>query len=403
MKNHYFTSLLRLVCVGLLVSSIVPDGFSQHYATAYSGRQDSFKYEASTRPSLQGEEQSISLKAALRDLNEIRLAVDRAAALTHQLLAFSRRQVLAPRVIGLNEIVFNLAPMLRRLIEENIHFEFRLADGAAPVNVDPNQLEQVLVNLTVNARDAMPHGGTLTVSTSATVLDRGYANTHVDVTPGPHVLLSVADTGHGIPRDVQDRLFEPFFTTKAKGRGTGLGLATVYGVVKQSGGHIVVESEPGAGAVFKLYFPVAAADGKVQPASARKPSGDVAGHETILVVEDDPRLRALDQRILKRYGYVVLLAASASEAIRVLTEHAAPIHVVVTDVIMPGESGRTVGDWVTRYKPGTKVIYMSGYTDDAISRHGVLEAGAQFLQKPFSPEALARKIRESLSSPTEAH
>ena len=341
--------------------------------------------------------------AASRDLNEIRLAVDRAAALTNQLLAFSRRQVLAPRVISLNEIVANIAPMLRRLIEESIHFEFRLAEDATPVNVDPNQLEQVLVNLTVNARDAMPQGGTLTVSTANAVLDKGYAHAHVDVVAGPHVLLSVADTGHGIPPEVQDRLFEPFFTTKAKDRGTGLGLATVYGIVKQSGGHIVVESEPGAGAVFKLYFPVAAPTRPAQPASAPQPSGGVAGSETILVVEDDPRLRALDERILKRYGYTVLIAASASDAIRILTEHRAPIHVVVTDVIMPGESGRTVGDWVARNKPKTKVIYMSGYTDDAISRHGVLEPGAQFLQKPFSPEALARKIRQSLSLPTEAH
>ena len=340
-------------------------------------------------------------QSALRDLNEIRLAVDRAAALTNQLLAFSRRQVLAPRVVNLNEIVSNLAPMLRRLIEESIHFEFRLAEDAAPVNVDPNQLEQVLVNLTVNARDAMPQGGTLTVSTANVALDKGYAHAHMDVVPGRHVLLSVADTGHGIPPDVHDRLFEPFFTTKAKGRGTGLGLATVYGIVKQSGGHIVVESEPGAGAVFKLYFPVATASRQVQPARAPQPSGEVAGTETILVVEDDPRLRVLDERILKRYGYTVLVAPSASDAVRILTEHAAPIHVVVTDVIMPGESGRTVADWVSRHKPTTKLIYMSGYTDDAISRHGVLEPGAHFLQKPFSPEALARKIRETLSAAPE--
>jgi CheY-like chemotaxis protein len=222
------------------------------------------------------------------------------------------------------------------------------------------------------------------------------------VVPGPHALLSVADTGHGIPPDVRDRLFEPFFTTKAKGHGTGLGLATVYGIVKQSGGHIVVDSEPGAGAVFKLYFPAATANRQAQPARAPQPSRDVAGTETILVVEDDPRLRALDERILKRYGYTVLVAANAGDAVRILTEHPAPIHIVVTDVIMPGESGRAVGNWVTKHKPGTKVIYMSGYTDDAISRHGVLEPGAQFLQKPFSPEALARKIRESLSLPTEA-
>jgi two-component system cell cycle sensor histidine kinase/response regulator CckA len=336
--------------------------------------------------------------AAVRDLNEIRTAVDRATALTHQLLAFSRRQVLAPQVVSLNQIVRNLAPMLRRLIEENVHFGFRLAEDASPVSVDPNQMEQVLVNLAVNARDAMPQGGTVTVETANIMLGKEYAQTHVDVFPGPHVMLSVSDTGEGIPRDIQSRLFEPFFTTKEKGRGTGLGLATVYGIVKQSGGHIVVDSEAGAGAAFRLYFPASVAPAQRAVQAARNaPAADLRGTETVLVVEDDPRLRALDERILKRYGYAVLLADSADEAVRICTEHPGPIHIVVTDVIMPGGSGRTVGDWIMEYKPETKVIYMSGYTDDAISRHGVLEPGARFLQKPFSPEAFARKVREALS------
>jgi two-component system, cell cycle sensor histidine kinase and response regulator CckA len=337
--------------------------------------------------------------AALGDLAEIRIAVDRAAALTHQLLAFSRRQVMAPQVVNLNQIVFNMAPMLRRLIEEHIHFDFRLAEDVTAVNVDPNQIEQVLMNLAVNARDAMPQGGTLTVETANRTFDAGYVQTHLDVRPGPHVMLTVSDTGEGIPREIQNRLFEPFFTTKAKGHGTGLGLATVYGIVKQSGGHIAVESEPGSGAAFRLYFPCAPDPEPVQevviPRNRRRT--DLKGTETILVVEDDPRLRALDERILKRYGYDVLVAASANDALRICTEHSGPIHAVLTDVVMPGGSGRTIGDWITEHKPTTKVVYMSGYTDDVILHHGILESSVQFLQKPFSPEALARKLRETLS------
>ena len=337
--------------------------------------------------------------AALGDLAEIRIAVDRAAALTHQLLAFSRRQVMAPQVVNLNRIVFDMAPMLRRLIEEHIHFDFRLAEDVAAVNVDPNQIEQVLMNLAVNARDAMPQGGTLTVETANETFDAGYVQTHLDVRPGPHVMLTVSDTGEGIPREIQNRLFEPFFTTKAKGHGTGLGLATVYGIVKQSGGHIAVESKPGAGAAFKLYFPCAAEPEPVQevvtPHTRRRT--DLKGTETILVVEDDQRLRALDERILKRYGYEVLVAASANDALRICTEHDGPIHAVLTDVVMPGGSGRTIGDWIMEHKPTTKVVYMSGYTDDVILHHGILESSVQFLQKPFSPEALARKLRETLS------
>jgi len=345
------------------------------------------------------ENPAVELQDTVRDLREIRRAVDRGAALTHQLLAFSRKQLLTPQVVSLNDIVGNLGTMLRRLIEESVQLEFRLASDLARVNVDPGQLEQVLVNLAVNARDAMPEGGRLTIETANVTLDSSYAQEHVDVLPGRHVMLSVSDTGHGIPPEVQAYVFEPFFTTKPKGQGTGLGLATVYGIVKQSGGHIFLYSEPGMGATFKIYFPAASGEAvaeAVKPKATVPQDQGLDGTETILVVEDDPRLRELDERILKRRGYKVLVAASAADAIQMCTDHTDPIHVVLTDVIMPGGSGRTLGDWLAEHRPDTRVVYMSGYTDNAIARHGVLEAGIHFLPKPFSPEALARAIRAAL-------
>ncbi|MBI3046868.1 MAG: response regulator [Acidobacteria bacterium] len=333
----------------------------------------------------------------LGDLNEIRLAVDRAAALTRQLLAFGRRQVLAPRIVSLNDVVADIAPMLRRLIEESVQIDLHLAQDLAAINVDPSQMEQVVLNLAVNARDAMPQGGKLTIETANAELDNAYAQTHGDVRPGPHVMLSVSDTGHGMTPEVQARIFDPFFSTKSPGHGTGLGLATVYGIVKQSGGHIFVYSEPGLGTTFRLYFPVAVDAPRPAALPAKDVDRDLSGSETILVVEDDPRLRALDERILKRYGYHVLVAADVEGAMRVCTEHRGPIHVVLTDVVMPGGSGRNIGDWVLEHRPETKVMYMSGYADTAIVHHGVLDPGTHFLQKPFSPAELARKVRSVLS------
>jgi PAS domain S-box-containing protein len=335
--------------------------------------------------------------AAVQDFAEIRHAVDSAAALTRQLLAFSRRQILAPRVVNLNEILDNLRKMLNRLIEENVRIDFRLAEALAPVNVDPNQIEQAVLNLAVNARDAMPNGGILTVETAEVIVDDDYVRTHAGVRPGAHVMLSISDTGSGIAPEIQARLFEPFFTTKPPGRGTGLGLATVFGTVKQSGGHIWVYSELGIGTTFKVYFPVASRDQLSAPEHPKAVSGDLTGTETVLVVEDDARLRALDEKILRRYGYTVLLAEDAAEARRICAEYSGQIHLVVTDVVMPGGSGRTLGDWILQHHPETKVLYMSGYTDNAIVHHGVLDPGVHFLQKPFTPEAFVRKIREVLS------
>jgi PAS domain S-box-containing protein len=331
------------------------------------------------------------------DLEEIYRASDRGAALTKQLLAFSRKQLLAPRVVNLNELIRDLRPMLHRLIEEHVQLVVRLAPDVAHVNVDPGQIDQVVMNLVINARDAMPDGGTLTIETANLTLDTEYTESGARMPVGRYVLLVVRDTGQGMPPEVQRRLFEPFFTTKPKGAGTGLGLATVYGIVKQSDGFIFVSSEPGKGTSFRVYFPVAPRGTQAESPTSAAVVASVRGQETVLIVEDDARLRALDERILQRYGYRVLVAGGADDAIRTCSDYVGPIHVVLTDVIMPGGSGRTLGDWVAEHRPDTRVIYMSGYTDDAIAHHGVLEPGIHFIQKPFSPEELVHKVREALS------
>jgi CheY-like chemotaxis protein len=258
-------------------------------------------------------------------------------------------------------------------------------------------MEQVLLNLVINARDAMPGGGVVTIATENIVLTESYARTQMDVLPGPYVLLSVSDTGAGMSPDVQARMFEPFFTTKERGRGTGLGLATVYGIVRQSGGQITVESVVGLGSVFRIYLPVAAGAEVPASAPAKTLSNTLNGSETVLVVEDEAALRTLTARILQRYGYTVLLAANGEEAQRVCSDHPGPIHVGLMDVILPGSNGRAVADWIKQQRPDTRIIYMSGYTYDAITRQDMLEPGTSFVHKPFKPEALIRKIREALS------
>ena len=333
----------------------------------------------------------------VRDLEEIYRASDRGAALTRQLLAFSRKQLLAPRVVNMNDLIRDLRPMLHRLIEEHVQLVARLAPDVAHVNVDPGQIDQVLMNLVINARDAMPDGGTLTIETANLTLDAEYAESGARLPAGRYVLLVVSDTGIGISPEVQRRVFEPFFTTKAKGEGTGLGLATVYGIVKQSDGFVFVSSEPGKGTSFRVYFPVADRAPRAESTKPAAVAANVGGKETVLIVEDDARLRDLDERILRRYGFSVLVARGAADAIRICSDYVGPIHVVLTDVIMPGGSGRTLGDWVAEHRPDTRVIYMSGYTDDAIAHHGVLEPGIHFIQKPFSPEELVHKVREALS------
>ena len=328
-------------------------------------------------------------------LGEIHRAGERSAGLTRQLLAFSRRQVLAPKILDLNAVVADTERMLRRVIGEDVRLAFSAGPGLGAVRADPGQLEQVLMNLAVNARDAMPTGGRLTIETRNVDLDDGYARAHPGARPGPHVLLAVTDTGVGMPPEVKARIFEPFFTTKGPGHGTGLGLATVYGIVQQSGGHVEVYSEVGVGTAFKVYLP--RADGAAGGAKSR--SGTVApprGTETVLLVEDDPGVRALTRHVLAGCGYTVLEAADAEEAGRVAAGWDKPIHLLVTDVVMPGAGGRALAGRLVADRPGLKVLYVSGYTDDAVVRHGVLHEAVNFLQKPFSPAALARQVRDVL-------
>jgi len=332
------------------------------------------------------------------ETEEIQKAAVRAADLTRQLLAFSRQQVLAPKVLELDALVTNLEKMLRRLIGEDVELRFAGNASGAAVRADPGQLEQVIVNLVVNARDAMPRGGRLTIETASVDLDAAYAREHGTVEPGRYVMLAVTDTGVGIDRAAQARLFEPFFTTKEFGKGTGLGLATVYGIVKQSGGYIWVYSEPGRGATFKVYLPRVEHAGE-SVAAPQPPARALGGTETILLAEDEAAVRNLARRVLEKHGYKLLLAATGRDGVRLAKEHAGPIDLLVTDVVMPEMGGRELAQHLTARQPGLKVLFLSGYTDDAIVHHGVLDAGVAFLQKPFKPDELARKIREVLDAP----
>jgi PAS domain S-box-containing protein len=332
------------------------------------------------------------------DLEEIGGAGRRALDLTRQLLAFSRRQVLAPRLTDLGLVVNGMQGMLRRLIGEDVELSTSCAPELLPVLVDPGQVEQVIMNLAVNARDAMPRGGLLTIETAEVVLDAAYAAEHVGVTPGPHVMLAVSDNGSGMDKATQARMFEPFFTTKEQGKGTGLGLATVFGVVQQSGGSIWVYSEPGKGTTFKVYFPIAA---QSATASLRVTTpverGAPRGVETILLVEDEEGVRVLARTILRRLGYTVLEAPNGVEALALAEAHPGTIDLLLTDVVMPRMSGRELVEQLLPMRPSLKVLFMSGYTDDAVVRHGILDASIAFLQKPITPEPLARKVREVLN------
>ena len=330
-----------------------------------------------------------------RNVEEIKKAGERAASLTRQLLAFSRKQVLQPKVLDLNAVVSDMEKMLRRLIGEDIELRTALAADLGSVKADPGQIEQVLMNLAVNARDAMPQGGNLIIETENVYLNEGYATRHIAVKPGPYVMLAVSDTGEGMSEETQSRIFEPFFTTKEVGKGTGLGLSTVYGIVKQSGGNIWVYSEVGEGTVFKIYLPrVDEAAQEYKPGPEAQESLD--GTEVILLAEDDERVRGLVREVLEGYGYRVLEAEGGSAALSVSERHEGPIHLLLTDVVMPKMSGRELAIRLARVRPEMKVLYMSGYTDESIVHHGVLDAGTPFLQKPFEAEALARKVRELL-------
>jgi signal transduction histidine kinase/ActR/RegA family two-component response regulator len=326
---------------------------------------------------------------------QVRLAGERAAALTRQLLAFSRQQVLQPRVLDLNELVTNLSKMLRRLIGEDIKLELSLEPALGCVKADPGQFEQVILNLAVNARDAMPDGGELVIQTANVQIDETYVSAHGEVKPGPHVILAVTDTGCGMSEGVKQHIFEPFFTTKPEGKGTGLGLATVFGIVKQSEGFINVYSEVGHGTSFKIYLP------RLDEPVSKRPSGkteaaEPRGTETILLVEDEDAVRKLGSVCLEKLGYTVLEAGNGAEAIKLARRHAGPIHLLMTDMVMPGMNGSELAQRLKEFRPDLRVVCMSGYTDTTILHRDVLKSGAAFLQKPFSPDMLARRVREVL-------
>jgi two-component system, cell cycle sensor histidine kinase and response regulator CckA len=331
-----------------------------------------------------------------RSANEILAAGRRAAGLTRQLLAFSRQQVLEPRVLDLNSVVRDMESMLRRLIGEDVDLTSKLDPELGTTKADPGQLEQVVMNLAVNARDAMPRGGKLIIETGNTEMDELFVRRYpYPVQPGPYIRLTVSDTGSGMDAATRARIFEPFFTTKAKGQGTGLGLSMVYGVVKQSDGYIDVYSEIGLGTTFKIYLP--RVDEAVAPGKAETTlSKTLRGTETVLLVEDEAALRDLTSSVLGACGYTVLEAKNGGEALDISQHHEGPIDLLLTDVVMPGISGRVLADQLVQLRPHIRIVYMSGYTGQTVGAHGILDPGSLFLQKPFTRDALARKLREAL-------
>ena len=350
-----------------------------------------------------GYSELISLEEDLNDttkegVREIKNSAERAAKLTQQLLAFSRKQVLQPQVIDFNHLITRLGRMLKRLIGEDIDLTTKLDSKLGHIKADPGQVEQVIMNLVVNARDAMPGGGTLTIETQGLYLDESYHQQHPEVTPGYYVLLAVSDTGHGMDEETRKHIFEPFFTTKEVGKGTGFGLSTVYGIVKQSGGYIYVYSEPDHGTTFKIYLPHLTGTKKQQESltGKRDPMG---GAETILLVEDEESLRKMAGRILEGYGYSVIEATDGMDALEITTKgDRLKIDLLVTDVVMPEMGGKELADKLTAEYPRLSVLYISGYTDNAIAHHGVLDEGVSLLQKPFSPQSLAEKVRGVLDN-----
>jgi two-component system cell cycle sensor histidine kinase/response regulator CckA len=333
-----------------------------------------------------------------RECDEIKKAVEQATSMTNHLLAFSSKQMLEPKVLDLNQVVRRMQGMLRRLIGEHIVLEALLDRDTGQVRADSGQLEQVLMNLALNARDAMPRGGKLTIKTAEVTLGQEYAREHIDAEPGPYVMLAVSDTGHGMDEETQSHIFEPFFTTKEAGRGTGLGLSTVFGVVKQSKGRISVSSEPGRGATLTIYLPSVPDRPEAEEARQARPE-TLRGTETVLLVEDEQMVRRAVRDVLQRNGYSVLVASNAGEALLISEQHTGFIHLLVTDVVMPRMSGPDLVERLNPWHPEMKVLYVSGYTDNAIAEHGVPDPGVALLQKPFSVESLLQKVKQVLTTP----
>jgi len=332
------------------------------------------------------------------DVKQIKSAAERASTLTRQLLAFSRKQILQPRVLDMNTVVGNVEPMLRRLIGEDITIASNCV-ARGYVVADPGQLDQILMNLVVNARDAMPQGGRISIETRNIDLDENYSSEHAPVIPGRYVMLAVGDTGVGMTQDTREHAFDPFFTTKEAGKGTGLGLATVYGIVKQSGGYVWIYSEPNHGTTLKLYFPEVSSVAAFASSDNRLASKDVErGSETILLVEDEASVRGLTSRILEKQGYRVIAAQHGREAMDIASREEGHIDLVLTDVVMPGMNGRGLVERLSGIRPGIKSLYMSGYTDDDIIRRGFIEASKSFLQKPFTSDGLLQTVRKVLDA-----
>ncbi|MGQ0645433.1 MAG: response regulator [Elusimicrobiota bacterium] len=333
-----------------------------------------------------------------KDMEEIKKCAQRAAVLTRQLLAFGRQQVLLPKVVDLNAVIQDLSKMIKRLIPENIAVVPVLAADLGRIKADRGQLEQIIVNLAANARDAMPGGGRLTIETANARLDGETSAAYPEVKEGPYVMLAVRDTGSGMDSETRKRIFEPFFTTKPAGRGAGLGLATVYGIIKQSGGHIFVDSEVGSGTAFRIYFPLVEAREEAGPRAEEAPPAvrSFRGSETVLVVEDEESVRELTRRVLAQNGYRVLDAPNAGEALLVCEKHRGPVDIMLTDIVLPRMSGRELADRLAPLHPEMRVLYMTGYTDPAVIQEEVLDHGKPLILKPFEPETLLKKMREAL-------
>ena len=382
----------KMEAVGQLAGGIAHD--FNNLLTAMIGYADMLTSELPKHPAAHASG-AIAGDKILEAVREIRRAAGRAATMTQGLLAFSRSQVLQPTIVDLNAVVEGMQPLLRQLIGENIDLSSFLIPTLSRVKADVSQLEQVIMNLVVNAKDAMPDGGNLTIETANVELDDSYAQHRVPVIPGSYVRLAVSDNGCGINADAKARVFEPFFTTKERGKGTGLGLSTVYGIVKQSGGYVWVYSEVGQGTTFKVYLPIAQDAAVVR--SEPQPAAPVPrGTETVLLVEDEEMVRTLVRQVLTWHGYRVLEARNGEEAIKII-ERNEPIDLLLTDVIMPGMNAIELVKLVETKRPKLKVIYMSGYTDHAIVRNGLLAGDVPFLQKPFAPDRLAHKVREVLN------